>query len=203
MVPGEPALKNPVLTRIPNKKDSLFVRIAHGFYFKGHPDANRVRPNNTISALLYAGEGTGLRRCDALNHLGWSTQLSKIDITTLRRVKPYKPSIIYTKNPNDMRRMLNWNEITLIEALMCIPAAEITWQECLDKLSDGVSRSRLPWKRVLPFSFRRDVMLKVTESPKDAASLKTMFAVKGDDLKWRINEACEAANSCEPVPQVA
>ena len=199
MVPGEPARKNPILARAAKDKESLYTRIAHRFYFKGHPDAVGRTPNETLSALVYGGEGTGLKRCDALYHLGWSGQMSKIDITTLRRVKSYAPFIVYTKNPNTMRKSLTWNEITLIEAILFITYSELPWHTCLERLANGVSQSRLPWNKLMPFRFRRDLMLDVASQPQDAAWLKTMFPVKGDDLKWRINEACEAANSCEPA----
>ncbi len=184
-VPGEPDIRNQVLSRQAKDPDSLIMRIAHRFYFKGHPDdpTGKHCMFPTISALLYAGSGAGLRGVDALNCLGWTTQMpAKTSVACLRRVKPYARHVRYTTRTNLRRGQLSWNELTLLEGLEFLEMSEYTWPVCLDRLQSGVSESRMPWKEFIPFRFRREVMLWVAQQEKDTNII---------DLQCRINSACD------------
>ena len=184
-VPGEPGIRNQVLSRQAQDPDSLIMRIAHRFYFKGHPNdpMKKFCIFPTISALLYAGRGSGLRGVDALNCLGWTTQMpAKTSIVCLRRVKPYARYVRYSTHSNLRREVMSWNELTLLEGLEVLRMAEHSWSDCLHRLQSGVSESRMPWKQVMPFRIRREVMLWVADHEPSANII---------DLKYRINSACD------------
>ncbi len=187
-VPGPATTVDPLLSRLTNQAEIQLHRISPGLYFKGHPKDEEYGwvPNDTVSALLYAGVGAGLRKFDALNNLRWSSQMSaKIDVTTLRRVKPYKPYIRYTKHSNKCRADLNWSEVTILEALHFVDFVEQSWVKCLETIGDGSAAKRVPWRHQQSFDLRRDKLLYAAEQ--EQGNLVT--------LKYRINEVCDAAVS--------
>ncbi len=178
------------------------MRVAHGFYYKTPPhDGHKSfwRPDSTISALVYAGPGSGLRGYSALNRLGWSAQLpAKERVVTLRKVKPFQSYIRYTQHTNPLRRGLNWLEVTLLEALTYDWFIEDPWSWCVERVETGqVARSFgfAPHRGVAPRCGR--MLEAVDHEPLyywwSARRLPVNFA----DLKCRIEEVCDAAASWE------
>ncbi len=189
-VPAPPSTVNGVMSRLAKDPDSAFLRVAPGFYFKDEAPKHEIWKAHPTGALIYGGQGTGLHGFDAMHNLDWCSQMAaKVDVVTLRRVKPFASYIRYTSRPNRRRARLNWTEVTLLEGISHLKFTERSWPECLEALGSGVSESRMPWKPWQPFVLRRELLLWAAETERHPDPVNFLY---------RINEACEAA-PCQAV----
>ena len=179
-VPGSSGVVHPVLSHLHNDEASEVQRISRGLYWRGWPAGQEPAfssPNPIISALLTAGPGAGLARGYALNRLGWTTQVPCKYLISALNEPPEAPhkTVVYRPNKNQRRSELNWEEVTLLEAVNFFWYSEEPWHECLDVLRSGKSMNRLPWSLVQPV---RPDRLNWAAEAEDGASVETLRMVE-------------------------
>ncbi len=181
--------------------DIRFGRVAPGIYFKGDP-AVALRGwggHNVVTALFYAGKGSGLGRVSALHWLGWSTQHPvRLNMSTTRRCRGWYSDLVYHRHPNLRRNELNWTEVTLLEAIHDIVFVEDDWELCLRQMREGWTLEWLPWQPVQEPIVRTDLMLWAAEPEKLKKANRRWGCRDLSGLRQLIEDVGEAANAPRP-----
>lgn len=152
--PGEPPIRNEVLSKLTHGDKPMLERVAFGLYYK------RLQPNKNstielspaklwITALGWlAGDGGGLANLIALNRFQWTAQSPcTYAVATLKR-RPPTTSIapaewVYRNTPH--RSGLTWGEVSLLEAVrMWLPGYKFPWEYVIASVYDGFFLYRFP-----------------------------------------------------------
>ena len=109
-------------------------RVFKGFYWRGSAldSPEPVDPPHGRLAMVYAGAGSGYAGVTAVNRLGWTTQVPVgYEISVVGRApQPDSRFIRFSSRSNQMRRGLNWAEVTLLEGMLNFHLAEaVNWDE--------------------------------------------------------------------------
>ena len=167
-VPGPKQLVNDLVKRLLAEDRPIIGRAARGLYWRQPPSYSRLYgrvpslepyPRHYWAA---APPGSGYADWNALQALGWSTQVPvqvHVAVPVRNLTPPKMPSkvenVIYKHRPNPRRRCLNWNEATLLEGARSFGGADPRLMEyAIPRVIDGnwsskprtpISKKRLLW----------------------------------------------------------
>lgn len=151
-VPAPPQVASVMLSRLTRQGDPPPVqRLANGFYWRvPDRDSPRMSRDPVLTAMVYAGHGSGFADVSAVNVVGWSQQAPAREwIATLNRRRPIDRRIRYAHRSNQRRERLSFAEVAVLEAVRCWAAAHVCWDEAVERVSDGTSLSRLGYTAVI------------------------------------------------------
>lgn len=126
------ALADEVLQESAAETDSGLEELAPGFWCYGLPPSKIADGEGPMMlspayvGLRHAGVGSGFASMHALNHVGWTTQMTaKCRLAVMDGTpEPLSAVVVHEYRDNPGRLALTWAEITLIEALQTISMAE-------------------------------------------------------------------------------
>ena len=129
------------LGRLCKGEDPVLARPARGWYTRREQGAEYpLRIELQVEAALpwiVAGPGAGLASANAINSLGWTTQVPCRTVIAVVGTPPKPPNarVKYLRRSNQSRVMLSPLEIHLIEAVRAFDRfAEIGWDAALQTL---------------------------------------------------------------------
>ncbi len=151
-VPGEPALRNQVCSRLTKGDEPYLERVSQGLYYKyefaGDPGIRTSRRVNEALCEI-AGPGGGPHRSYAPYLLTWANQLPNgYYYSTQRSSLPVTPTISHVRWTHvDLphRRHLTPNEVALIEATRnWVRSDSTTWNAALESIYHQEAFFRIP-----------------------------------------------------------
>ena len=175
-------LAEEVLIVLSAEHDSGLEELAPGFWCYGIPPsmladgtAGPMMLSPAYVGLRYAGPGAGFASMDALNRVGWSTQMTaKTRLAVMDGTpEPLSAAIAHEMRDNAARRDLGWAEITFIEALHTILMAERDTDRIIEDMASGTMIRRLgPTAHIRGSEVKRVFSLEPPFAPPSVASLR-------------------------------
>lgn len=176
------ALAEATLIELAAEQDNGLEELAPGFWCYGIPpskladgSAGPMVLSPAYVGLRYAGLGAGFASMDALNRVGWTTQVTaKTRIAVMDGTpEPLSRVVAHETRDNAARRDLGWAEVTFIEALHTILMAEKDPDHIIEDMLSGSMIRRLgPTAHIRGSAVQRSFLLEQPIEPPSVPLLR-------------------------------